>query len=61
VKSNPKGPLADNIDLYLDHKRSLGKRLARHFVWAIAHLSNCAIRVASLSRILYTESSEAGY
>jgi site-specific recombinase XerD len=29
VKSNPKGPLADSIDLYLAHKRSLGKQLAK--------------------------------
>jgi site-specific recombinase XerD len=28
MKSTPKGPLADGIELYLAHKRSLGKQLA---------------------------------
>lgn len=29
MKSTPKGPLADGIELYLAHKRSLGKQLAK--------------------------------
>jgi integrase len=29
VKSAPKGPLADSIELYIAHKRSLGKQLAK--------------------------------
>jgi hypothetical protein len=29
VKSETKGPLADSIELYLAHKRSLGKELAK--------------------------------
>ena len=29
MKNNPKGPLADTIELYLAHKRSLGKQLAK--------------------------------
>ena len=29
MKSETKGPLADSIELYLAHKRSLGKELAK--------------------------------
>ena len=29
MKSETKGPLADSIELYLAHKRSLGKQLAK--------------------------------
>ena len=29
MKSSVRGPLADSIDLYLAHKRSLGKQLAK--------------------------------
>src|SRR5436853_4123022 len=29
MKSKPKGPLGDGIELYLAHKRSLGKQLAK--------------------------------
>ena len=29
MKSSTKGPLADSIELYLAHKRSLGKELAK--------------------------------
>jgi site-specific recombinase XerC len=29
MKSKVRGPLADSIDLYLTHKRSLGKQLAK--------------------------------
>ena len=29
MKNKPKGPLADGIELYLAHKRSLGKQLAK--------------------------------
>ena len=29
MKSSVRGPLADSIDLYLAHKRSLGKQLVK--------------------------------
>ena len=59
MKSNPKGPLADSIDLYLAHKRSLGKQLAK--VGPMLHLldgSLIARGVAELRQITPTHIDE---
>ena len=59
MKSNPKGPLADSIDLYLAHKRSLGKQLAK--VGPMLHLLDrylLARGVAELRQVTPTQIDE---
>jgi hypothetical protein len=59
VKSNPKGPLADSIELYLSHKRSLGKQLAK--VGPMLHLLDgylLARGVAELRQVTSTHMDE---
>ena len=59
MKSNPKSPLADSIDLYLAHKRSLGKQLAK--VGPMLHLLDgylLARGVAELRQITPTHIDE---
>ena len=52
MKSHAKGPLAENIELYLAHKRSLGKQLAK--VGPMLHLLDSYLStqgVTELSKI----------
>jgi site-specific recombinase XerD len=59
VKSNPKGPLVGSIDLYLAHKRSLGKQLVK--VGPMLHLLDgylLARGVAELRQVTPTHIDE---
>jgi integrase len=49
VKNQPKGPLADSIELYLAHKRSLGKELAK--VEPLLHLLDVNILAQGVTEL----------